>query len=108
MSDHRQRIREIQEQFTVLAGWDIRYDDRDKYKGLAPSCPFPQVANIRAWAPVVEGADVAEPEEYLLNAMLHIAIRAVGDDREQEELLVQDLCRLLTSEERRRGLFARV
>ena len=84
--------------FRVLAKWDIKAEDSDAYNGQV-SMGKGKVKGKAVVYPVPEGVSCTE---YALHEILHCAVRAAEKpgkrhtDRDREELLVQDLCEILS------------
>ena len=96
----KKEISSLQKKIRILKGWEISIINQPKYSGTATILPSKRKATIYKW----QGAQ--EPKEYLLHELLHCAIRELltrmnnkkitGKIREAEEILVEDLCQLIT------------
>jgi hypothetical protein len=94
-----QEIRHWQSKFRILKHWKIRYDRRSEYQGWCHFCERKKIAittPLKSWR-----GRPGTPDDYFLHEVLHIAMREVGLHRkhrvrrENEEWLVQDLCKLI-------------
>ena len=92
-------IKQLQNHFRILDGWQIRYVRSMKYSAQTTIIPDKKKATIYHW----HGKN--QPSDYLLHEVIHCAIRElltrmnrkriVGPIREAEEILVEDLCSLI-------------
>ena len=78
-------------QFRTLRGWKIT-SGGGNYFG---QCVFNSDAKIAHVYPWPGEGPTAEPAEYVLHEVLHVAVRAAANDHALEEEFVQDLCRLV-------------
>jgi len=81
--------------FRVLSDWEIekRFDKRMDGSPYTGDCAYSaekRVAGIYPWH-----VGQKEPSDYLLHEVLHIAFVAARGSREREEMLVQDLCKMI-------------
>lgn len=73
----------------ILKDWDIDIETDGPYYGQSVINEPMKVATIYDWDP-----DDDRPEDFFLHEYLHIAVRATKT-REDEEILVQDICLLI-------------
>jgi hypothetical protein len=89
-------IEQWQRRFRVLRDWKIGYDCRANLKAQCSHNYKTRRATIYAWPKNTPVAD-----EYYLHEILHVAIVAIRNPhrtsqwREMDELLIQDLCRIV-------------
>jgi hypothetical protein len=86
------RVDSTVSQFRTLRGWKITSGGDGKYFGQCVFNPDVKTAHVYPWP---DDGPTAEPAEYVLHEVLHVAVRAAANDRALEEALVQDLCRLV-------------
>jgi hypothetical protein len=84
--------------FRILKGWRITVNRRSKYKAQTCIDAIERRATIYGWP-----KDSKEPPDFMFHELLHIAFRATkppqlsnyeGDQRLDEELLIQDICKV--------------
>ena len=79
--------------FRVLEHWDFVWISGSEYKGqITP--------NVRTKTAYVYEYGEDEPDDFIFHEMLHVCLREIrsGTSKEQyekEEMLVQDLCKLM-------------
>ncbi|MDD5649987.1 MAG: hypothetical protein PHF86_06165 [Candidatus Nanoarchaeia archaeon] len=96
-----EKLAALANNFRILSDWKIVYDSDSQYKGHCCKNVKTKKATVYAWY-----SDEKEPEDYLVHEVLHIAIAQViysfkhehyEKAREKEELLIQDICKLMFS-----------
>ena len=83
------KIKELQKKFRVLHDWDIGYEAHSVYSSQCCHNPTTKMATIYKFG------KKKVPPDYFLHEILHIAFAAVRDNKETEEMLVQDICSFL-------------
>jgi len=86
----KQDINFWKEKFRVLVDWEIEFDDQSEFKGQTGINTATKHAVIYGW-----DNETKVPKEYILHEIIHIAIRAVENDIDKDEILVQDLSKML-------------
>jgi len=92
-------LRRLVRHFRVLRGWTVRVVDDPDNHGTSWGGRMSNRFSIGTWDPKTG----PEPAEYLLHEVLHAAVIAVvkmdkrspKEQRQAEELLVQDICGLV-------------
>jgi hypothetical protein len=93
------RLANIVKKIRILSDWKIEYDSDSQYKGHCCKNVKTKKATVYTWY-----SDEKEPEDYLVHEVLHIAMAQViysfkhehyEKAREKEELLIQDICKLM-------------
>ena len=91
----KKQVKYWRARFKVLDNWKIEINEDSKYKGQSVFNKDKKEATIYGWP---GGKDV--PSDYALHELLHVAFVAVGCsrkkiDREDQEDLIRDICKLL-------------
>ena len=87
------KIADLQSKFRLLNDWEICMEGYPEHSGHC-------IVNLERKKAIIEiwHGDIEEPDDYILHELLHIAIRAV-QNRNNEEVLVQDICKIIQAEE---------
>ena len=96
---YEERIKELRKDLRLLKDWDITVSRDEIYKGQITTNPKKKKACLYEW----EGND--EPEDFLVHEMLHLCIRSLfrsNDQYEDEEILIQDICRIIFPEKNKK------
>jgi len=91
----RKEIAFWQSKFRLLEGWSIEFDSTSEYKD--------QCSIGKKEATIYDSSERRLPREYIFHEITHIAWSVVRESRvyhlkrENEEVMVQDLCKIVFS-----------
>jgi len=98
------KIKYWQSKFRILENWAITSEEDGKYTGQVHLNTEDKEACICPW-----DTNEEEPEDYILHEILHICMIEIEnketykEQREAEELFVQDLCTIIYNDEKIRS-----